>query len=261
MIKLDKIKSNKKSEKNINFKNNKEIIYNIENNNEENNMNNQNYNLSPYTMALREDRRNYFQIITSYIFEKIELLNLFKSDENFRQISICEYILSLLLDFFFNTLLYSDEIVSHKYHNNGKLQFVITFILSLLSNVISSIICHYIKFSERLEEKKEELLKIRNEYKYLKIFQKFLKEIKIRFICFIIVEIIIIIFCFYYIVIFFIVYAKSQKSLFINYLTSLLEGLIKSIIVITLIVTMRIIGINCRNVYIFNTSKYIDQYF
>ena len=107
----------------------------------------------------------------------------------------------------------------------------------------------------------EEILKIKNEYRYLKAFNKFLKELKIKMICFIISEIIIIFCCFYYIVIFFIVYKKSQKSLLINYLTSLLEGFIISIIVIILIVTMRIIGIKCKNVYIFNTSKYIDQNF
>ena len=66
---------------------------------------------------------------------------------------------------------------------------------------------------------------------------------------------------FYFINIFCILYSKSQKSLLFNYLSSLLEGLIKSVIVIALIVTTRKIGINCKNMYIFNISKYIDKYF
>ncbi len=80
-------------------------------------------------------------------------------------------------------------------------------------------------------------------------------------ICFIISEFIIICCSFYYISLFYIVYNKCQKSLLINYLTSLLEGLIKSIVVILLIVICRIIGLSCKNVYIFNTSKYIDEDF
>ena len=135
---------------NKNIQKSKTIIYELKNQ-EKINKNNENYNFSPYIIALREDKRKLFEIIKSYIFDKIEILNLFNSNEYFKYIVFCEYILSLLLDFFFNTLLYSDEIVSHKYHNNGRLQFIVTFILSLLSNIITSIICHYIKISEKLE--------------------------------------------------------------------------------------------------------------
>ena len=85
--------------------------------------NNNNINDIPYTQAVREDKRNIFQIFISVIIKKIELINLFMGDEKFKEILICEYITSLLITFFFNTLLYSDEIVSHKYHNNGKLDF------------------------------------------------------------------------------------------------------------------------------------------
>ena len=93
------------------------------------------YNLSPYTKVLREDKRNILQIIKSFTFKKIELINLYNSDGTFKEIKICQYILSLLIDFFFNTLLYSDEVISNKYHNNGKLDFIVTLVVSLLSNI------------------------------------------------------------------------------------------------------------------------------
>ena len=66
---------------------------------------------------------------------------------------ISQYILSLLINFFFNALLYSDEVVSNKYHNNGQLDFIVTIVLSLLSNVITSIICYFIQYSEGIEER------------------------------------------------------------------------------------------------------------
>ena len=38
-----------------------------------------------------------------------------------------------------NALLYSDDVVSQKYHNNGNLDFITSLSLSLASNIISSI--------------------------------------------------------------------------------------------------------------------------
>ena len=219
------------------------------------------YNLSPYSKALREDKRNIFQIIKTFVFEKIDILNLITSNEVFKEIEICQYILSLMIDFFFNTLLYSDEIISQKYHNNGNLEFIVSLILSLSSNIITAIIIYFLEFLDKLREIFEDICKIRKEDEYLFAFGKFIKYIKLRISIFILCEIIIMIISFYFINIFCILYSKSQKSLLFNYLSSLLEGLIKSIIVITLIVTTRKIGINCKNIYIFNISKYIDKYF
>ena len=142
--------------------------------------------------------------------EKFELLNIFFSGENFREILICQYIISLLLDYFFNALFYSDEIISHKYHNNGVIEFLITIILSIVSNVFSSIIIYYLKYSDRLEERLEQIHDIKNEYHYLYAFNKFLKYLKLRMICFIISEFIIICCSFYYISIFYIVYNKCH---------------------------------------------------
>ena len=107
----------------------------------------------------------------------------------------------------------------------------------------------------------DDILLIRKENKYLYAFKKFLKYIKLRMIIFIIVEIIIMFCSFYYISIFCIVYSKSQLSLLINYLSSLLEKIIKSIVVIIVIIITRKIGINFKNLYFFNISKYIDKYF
>ena len=194
-------------------------------------------------------------------FKKIELLNLICKNDIFKDIKVCQYILSLIIDFFFNTLLYSDEVISHKYHNNGKLDFVVTLLITLSSNIITSIIIYCLQFSEKLERRFEEILEIKKENLYLYAFRTFLKYIKLRMTIFIISQLSIILMCFYFINIFFIVYNKSQKSLLFNYFVSLLEGFIKSIIIIILIVIIRKIGIDFRNKYIYNASIYIDKNF
>ena len=77
----------------------------------------------PYALAIIYDKRNIFKIFFSLLSVKLELVNLIFGDENFKIILVCEYILSLLINFFFNTLLYLDEVISDNYHNNGKLDF------------------------------------------------------------------------------------------------------------------------------------------
>ncbi len=89
----------------------------------------------------------------------------------------------------------------------------------------------------------------------------FFKFLKLKLIFFFIIEIIIIFCCFYYIVIFCIIYSRSKGSLMINYLTSLVEGLIASIAISIIILVTRKIGLLCTNKYLYNTSKYINNKF
>ena len=219
-------------------------------------------NEMPFTQALREDKRNLFQIFKSILFSKIDLINIIIGEVKIKEILISEFIISLLVDFFFNALLYSDEIVSHKYHNNGKLDFIVSFSISIISNIISSIVCYFLEYSPLIEQRLEQITEIKVEYDYLKILHKFFRNLKIKISIFFITEIIVIIICFYYSVIFCIIYNKSQNSLFINFGLSIFEDLLfNSLIVSIIIVITRKIGISCSNKYIYNTSKFINEKF
>ena len=57
-----------------------------------------------------------------------------------------QYVLYLLIDLTTNSILYSDNIVSHKSHNNGKLDLVVTLIITITSNLISLLLDHYLSF-------------------------------------------------------------------------------------------------------------------
>jgi len=217
-------------------------------------------NDSPFTKALREDKRNVFQIFFSIIFQKIDLISLFIDDKKIKVIVICQYILSLLIDFFLNALLYSDDVISHKYHNNGKLDFIVTVTITLLSNIITSIICYFNDYSEGIEERLEQILEIKREYFYLNAIKHFFKIFKFKLLLFFANQIIIISCCYYYIVIFCIVYSCSQVSLLTNYFTSILEGILTSIAISLIIVITRKIGLFFKNRYIYNTSKYINEH-
>ena len=107
----------------------------------------ENINELPYSKAKELDKRNIFHVYYSFLVEKLEFINIFCTSNRLKIILFIEYILSLLINFFFNALLYSDEVVSHKYHNNGKLDFLVSFVLSILANLVTSILCSYIKYS------------------------------------------------------------------------------------------------------------------
>ena len=117
------------------------------------------------------------------------------------------------------------------------------------------------KYSKDLDERFELIMQIKKEYYYLINIITFSRYLKIKFFCFIIIEIVIFIFCFYYIIIFFIIYSKSTQSLIMNYFISLLEGTITSFALAIIITALRKIGIVFLNKQIYNISKYINDKF
>ena len=264
-LKDSNYKGNKKNKKKINLKNNININFNVyknvEHNNKKKKRNSIPYNNFPFTKAIREDKRDILEICKSLIFEKIDFISLFNSNIYFREIIISEFILSLLIDFFLNALFYSDEIVSYKYHNKGKLDFIVIFILSIMSNIITSIIIYFLECSRFLEQKFESAREIKNKYKYIYAFNKFFKYLKIRSFCFILIELVIIFCISYYLIIFSVVYRESQKSLISNYLVSLIERYVESILVIFFVSVTRKISIIIKSVYLYNFSQYIKSHF
>ena len=252
-------------DKNINNKNIKEVniqnIINKELNN--NNINNKKlveYDNLPFKMALKMDNRFAFYIFLSKVTEKIKIIDIFKNKQ-LKEIALSEYFLYLLIDLTTNAMLYSDNIVSHKRHNNGKLDTIIVILLSGFANVLASMIEYYLELLVCFEDKIEQIKEIRRENIFLRVFKIILREIKIRVILFFVCEIVLIFCCTYYLFIFFTIYHKSQISLLKSYLISLLETWLINLLIAIFIVIFRKLGIYFRNKYIYNTSKYLDKNF
>ena len=228
-------------------------------NEEESKKNDEEINELPYTRAIILDKRSVFDLFKILLFYKLEIIYILFGNSNIKIILIGEYILSLLVNFFFNSLLYTDEVVSNKYHNNGQLDLLVTLSLSIISNIVTSIILHYIIFTKGIEARMEQLNEIKNESVYIKKIEQFLRFIKIKFICFFLSEVIVTSICYYYIVIFCIIYKNSKVSLLINYITSLAEGLITSVAMAILVLVTRKIGLSCLNKRFYNLSKYLNE--
>ena len=221
----------------------------------------ENINEFPYSKAVRLDKRNVFLIFYSFIIQKLELIDIFCGGSKIKIILLGEYILSLLINFFFNSLLYTDDVVSNKYHNNGELDLIVTLTLSIISNIVTSAFCYYIKYSRGIEERISLIAEIRYKRKLSTNIEKFISFLRLKYICFFIVQLLVFAACLYYIVIFCILYNRSQKSLIVNYCYSLVESIITAFGIALIVLVFRKIGLGCGNKNIYNTSLYINSKF
>ena len=218
----------------------------------------------PYGQALRIDNRNFFQILLSVFVYKIGLLNLFcyRNPYTYFSLSSTVYLFEVLLDITMNCFLYSDDVVSEKYHNNGSLSMVTSFTLSIISNIISSIIAsivsHLTDFSELFEAI---VVSVKYKKRYLENMIKFLRNIKIMLTIFYILEILLILLMTYYLFIFSTVYHYSQVSIVINYIIGATTSLAISVGLTLIISILRIASIKYHSNRMFNISIYIYDKF
>ena len=126
-----------------------------------------------------------------------------------------------------NALLFSDDIISERYHNNEELNPLTTYSLSLLSNVLGYLIS-YIAVKLTSFTRLLELLAIEHikEKDYIKNLNRIIKTIKVKITLFFIYEISMMIVYLYFLSIFCSVYKANQWNWFTNSLMSNLLSLL-----------------------------------
>ena len=219
------------------------------------------YNNLPFTKALMLDKRNIIKIYISLVKMKFEITSLiFPEPFTHRSLTLSILCLNFLFNYFVNALVYNDEIISQKYHNNGKLDLIISIILSLISNIISSIfnwaIKNLVSFNEYFIRLVEDI-KMENEI--ILIFQKLYKLLKIKIGIYFIINYLVSINISFYISIFCYIYQKTQISLLFNYLIGILQSVILSLVISFIATILRVIGLKCKKQNIYKTSVYINE--
>ena len=161
-----------------------------------------------------------------------------------------------------NCLLYNDYAISQKYHCNGNLEFITSFIISLFSNIFTIILFYFIKYLTNFPNIIEIIVKeIKNVKEYLSIIMKLLKIIKIKFRILLILEILLGLFMVYYLFIFSTINSKSINSFLLNYLYSQLESLFYSLCISVVIAFIRKIGLCCHSKRLYIISTYFNEKF
>ena len=220
------------------------------------------YNELTYFQAIKKDERNMLQIFISYFSHKFEIIQIifFPKEFSHKSLTLSLYLYELLLDLAFNALLFSDEVISQKYYNNGNLLFITSQVLSISSNIISCFIVYItsnlINYYPVLEAAKQET---KNQKKFYDIFIRISGFIYLKITIFYILIFISGILCAYYLFIFCAIFKKIQKNLFMNYFIGILWSLLYKIIASILSTILRKISIRGKFKRLYFVSKYIDE--
>ena len=221
------------------------------------------YDFLPYSQALRLDKRSFCTFFYNVLLKKIYIIQLlaFRNEFQLIEISLNIFILSILINLFFNAFLYSDDVVSEKYHNDGKLKYETAIKLSFISNIITYILMKFIHMIINYEGyfslvKKE----IKEKEELNRAVAKGIKYMKINIIIFDLINLIIDLIILYYLSLFCAVYPKTQISLLKNFGVGLVEYIIVFVIIIFVITCLRIIGLKCENRELYETSKYMQKF-
>jgi hypothetical protein len=244
--------------------NENKIKENDDNNSNINKMSNKEMNELSYFEAKKKDKRDFCIVLFSILFNKIDLVqNIFNSEEySSRLISFNIYLVSSYIDLLMNCILFNDYALSQKYHCNGKLEFITSFIISSLSNILSFIILYCIKYLTSFPAFIEAIInEIHNIDDYLHIIAKFFKILKSKIFLLFIVETILGLFVVFYISIFSAIYSNSINSFLLNYLYSQLKSLLYSFFLSIIIAFLRRISLLCHYKRLYIISFYFNENF
>ena len=159
-----------------------------------------------------------------------------------------------------NALLFSDDVISQKYHNGGSVSFITTMILTIVSNVLSFIVTaiftRLTNYSPSLEMCIDN---VSSKVNYYIKSRKIVNVIKVKIYIYFVFSNLIIIVSYYYIVVFCGVYSGSQKNWFKDGLVSNLISLITSCVLCCLVTLFRFIGLKAKSETIYNISLYLNK--
>ena len=222
------------------------------------------YNNMPYLKALRIDKRSNLEIIISVFANEIGFLNLFcyRNPYSHLSLTISIYLFELLLDLTLNCFLYTDDVVSEKYHNDGNLSMFTSLSLSFISNIISSIAVFIIAKLTNYAEILEIIIQtVKDKKKYFDNIIRLMKYMKIRLGIFYFLQLSFILIMTYYLFIFCAIYNKSQVSITINYIIGALTSLAISVGLTVIISVFRIISLKYHFNRLYNVSRFLYDKF
>ena len=218
----------------------------------------------PYRQALRIDKRTFWEILLSVLANQIEFISLFlyRNPYSHYTLTISVYLFELLLDLTVNCFLYTDDVVSEKYHNDGNLSMFTTLSLSFISNVASSIVVFIIAKLTNYPDIIESIIhNVKDKKKYIENIIRLFKYIKLRLGFFYFLQLSIILVMTYYLFIFCTVYHQSQSSIMVNYIVGACISLAISVGLTLIISILRVISIKYHYYKLYNVSKYLYEHF
>ena len=194
-----------------------------------------------YEEAIIYDKRHYLRLFFIFIISKDNLLNIifFNPPLELKPLRLSIFIFSYACDLALNALFYLSDNISDRYQYEGENLLFFSIVNNMIISAVSTIVSYLLIFffqsltqsNEKIEKifrDEEDMLKNDKNYKVkettkIKIeneILKILKCLKIKTICFIILESIFMLFFFYYATAFCDVYKSTQVSWLLDCVTS-----------------------------------------
>ena len=235
------------------------------------------FNLEIYTFenAILYEKRKFWQLYYICLLSQERFLNTFilKSPFEIKTLRISLFIFNYSCDFALNSLFYTNQKISDKYHYNGnKLRLFIlvnNITISLFSSLVSILI---IKFLNFLTHSKKGINSIFNEIKnksnqkelkyinniYIERLYKICHLLKFKIICYIILEFSILLFFFYYVTVFCIVYQKTQIDWLYDSLISIFLSILLKLLFAFFISILYIISLKYKSKLLFKIALFLN---
>ena len=172
-------------------------------------------NLS-YKLALKYDKRTYFQYYISLIKTKHILFFSFynnKNDYNSQIIKINLFFIGFIIDFFINALFFNDDTMHKIYEEEGNFNFLYQLPQIIYSTLISLALNTLIQMLALSEDNILEFKKNKSTKNLNKRLDKLNNLLRIKFILYFIICIILLIFFWYYLSMFCAIYRNTQSHL------------------------------------------------
>ena len=226
-----------------------------------------------YEEAKKYEKRDFWRIFFIVLLSKVNLLNtfFFKSPLEIQSLRISIFILSYTCDFALNAVFYLNQKISDKYHYDGDSLYIFTLTNNITVSIFSTVTSYLlVKSLNSLTNSKdsieilfrEEEIKMRKNKNYKididkkkKIYASLLKTykiMKIKIICYIIIEFILMIFFLYFVTAFCEVYRDTQMSWLYDSFASFLISFPIELLISFFISIMYIISIKIKVKCLYN---------
>ena len=226
-----------------------------------------------YENAIKYDKRDFWRIFFIFLLSKENILNtfFFYSPLEIQSLRLSIFIFSYSCDFALNALFYLNKNISDKYHYEGENLYWFTLVnnltISITSTLFSFILIKTLSLlinskdsMENLFRKEEKIMRKNKNYRVsrqnkriiLENMVKIFKTLKIKIICYIIIEFIILLFFFYYITAFCEVYKSTQMSLISDSFVSFLLSIPFELLISFFLTSLYMISIKYRFEKLYN---------
>ena len=211
-----------------------------------------NYKDMNFDEAFEYDKRKFKEIIIDNFCYKVS------SSRKILLITISNILFYLILILLFNTIFYSQNLISKNYYQ--KLNFFSRLWIIIISSFFTYLIWYSITYFSDFQSI---LINLEKEYfidsPLIFYGEQILRIIKRRLIIYFFLKFLIYVFCTIYFPIFFNIYNNSKKEIFINCLISVILGILVILILLIIETRLRIISLNEKNLKKFVISQYIGE--